>query len=155
MIPFILGALAAVSLSELSKRGKLPKMAKGGDVSEMDKRKYVIIHFKDREAIKRYYDCAYEAFCDYEEQGCVKAVLFDSRGIPLASYPKKLDSVEYNISLCEYRVIGTVRFYDEMEVDINETIIATSEDEAISKVKKRYIGAAPDSDLYAILEHVF
>jgi len=32
MIPFILGALAAVGLSELSKKGKLPKMASGGGV---------------------------------------------------------------------------------------------------------------------------
>lgn len=35
MIPFILGALAAVGISELSKRGK-PKMAKGGSVSHND-----------------------------------------------------------------------------------------------------------------------
>jgi len=47
MIPFILGAIAAVGLSELSKRGKMPKMADGGEISHYKVGDEVFIDYID------------------------------------------------------------------------------------------------------------
>jgi hypothetical protein len=177
MIPFILGALAAVGLSELSKRNK-PKMVDGGGVGKSYLHLFKLT-YPDGQYRVESYDGKYMP----PNEAMQKMKIINLRG--LKSYKYKgvsSDSEQYKQwfgrkdigysnteawdeifegkyakggdvkggKIGEYRVIGIIRFADdEKELNINETILAISNNDAISKIKKRYIGIAPDSDLFA------
>ena len=62
------------------------KMAKGG---ETNKKSYAIIYFPNDKKIKKLgYESAYKAFSDYENEGSIKAELYENN-IRVSSYPSE------------------------------------------------------------------
>jgi hypothetical protein len=203
MIPFILGALAAVGLSELSKRNK-PKMADG---AYFDEYYYVFVKDADSdkdEVIEVLSDSPYYAKEEAKKMSKFKNPIvinlikesemakgggvgkyskidlvvkkpYGNEHFEVAKFKKTGDAIisanalgekaprnyEYYVKstkkyakgglLGDYEVVGILRFVDLPELKVWETIIANNENQAIEKIKKRYIGVAPDSDLTAKL----
>ena len=46
---------------------------------------YVLIHYKNKRPLKKYYDTASKAFFDHDD--CIYVELFNKNGVRLASFP--------------------------------------------------------------------
>lgn len=134
MIQFILGAIGAVIISEVTKP-KAKEMARGGRMANGGEVRRRVIEEDDYED-------------DYDEEEVYKK-----------NYGDKYDFIDINefkeggLMIGEYLVLGELMFFDSPQDSLNvyKYVIAKNEDDAINKVKKMYLNVAPDSRLFAEL----
>lgn len=146
MIPFILGALGVVALSELTKKGGMSKMANGGGVFTYTDWQ-TIYNITDWETIwkKRIYDNAFFLFSKSKSGDYYRISLISEDGETTSTYFKNKEDAEKFISTISkhfqqeyYLVTFGYKGDDGYEIVTSKPILANSEEEASMKLKQDF-----------------
>lgn len=170
MLQFILGAIGVVLISEATKP---KKMAKGGEMSigsqTIGGKKMYFLYDENTGKRKGLFKTKKEAESHLMANGGeVRRVVieeddyeddYDEEDVYKENYGDKYDFIDVNelkkggqIGFGEYRVMGELMFIDSSDsLNVDKYVVAYSENDAIKKVKRMYLNAAPDSDVFAEL----